>query len=97
MSITYEAVLDVSEDSARFLSTLPRAERVRRGTRKGIRASGTDKQAVPVLRWFLDGTRMSPRHLQDSFKKPKNREPIVDQQAYCAVRYRSDHSHGYPA
>jgi hypothetical protein len=59
MSITYEAVLDVSEDSARFLSALLHAERVRRGTRKGTRALGTYKQAVLVLRWFLDDTRMS--------------------------------------
>jgi hypothetical protein len=59
MSITYEAVLDVSEDSARFLSTLLHAERVRRGTRKGTPALGTYKQAVLVLRWFLDDTRMS--------------------------------------
>jgi hypothetical protein len=30
MSITYEAVLDLSEDSVRFLSALLHAERVRR-------------------------------------------------------------------
>lgn len=57
--IAYEAVLDVSEDSARFLSALLQAERVRRGTRQGTRALGTHKQAVLALRWFLDDTRMS--------------------------------------
>ncbi len=35
MSVTYEAVLDVSNDSVLFLSGLLHAERVRRGTRKG--------------------------------------------------------------
>jgi hypothetical protein len=41
MSVAYEAVLDVSEDSVLFLSGLLDAERVRRGTRKGTRAVGT--------------------------------------------------------
>jgi DDE superfamily endonuclease len=59
MSVTYEAVLDLSQDSVLFLSGLPHAERVRRGTRKDTRALGTYKQAVLVLRWFLDDTRMS--------------------------------------
>jgi hypothetical protein len=59
MSIAYTAVLEVSEDCALFLSALLHAERRRRGTRKGRRASGTYKQAVLVLRWFLDDTRMS--------------------------------------
>lgn len=59
MSITYEAVLDVSEHSVQFLSKLLHEERVRRETRTGTRALGTYKQAVLVLRWFLDDTRMS--------------------------------------
>lgn len=59
MSVTYTAVLDVSEDSVGFLSALLHAERVRRGTRKGTRALGTYKQAVLVLRWFLEDARMS--------------------------------------
>jgi hypothetical protein len=59
MSITYEAVLDVSGHSVRFLSKLLDEERVRRGTRKDTRALETGKQAVLVLRWFLDDTRMT--------------------------------------
>ncbi|MEC3975711.1 HARBI1 family protein [Amycolatopsis sp. H20-H5] len=59
MSIAYTAVLEVSEDSVLFLSALLHAERQRRGTRTGRRALGTYKQAVLVLRWFLDDTRMS--------------------------------------
>ena len=52
MSVTYTAVLDVSEDGVLFVSALLHAERLRRGTRKGTRALGTYKQAVLVLRWF---------------------------------------------
>jgi hypothetical protein len=49
----------MSEDSVYSLSALLHAERVRRGTRKDTRALGTYQQAVLVLRWFLDDTRMS--------------------------------------
>jgi hypothetical protein len=59
MSITYEAVLDMPEDSVLFLSGLLHDEQVRRGTRKNTRAISTFKQAVLVLRWFLDNTRMT--------------------------------------
>lgn len=59
MSVTYEAVLDVSEASMQFLSRLLQEERIRRGTRKDTRALSTDKQAVLVLRWFLDDARMT--------------------------------------
>ena len=59
MSITYEAVLNVSEHSVQFLSRLLHEERLRRGTRKNARALGTFKQAVLVLRWFLDDVRMA--------------------------------------
>lgn len=38
MSVTYTAVLEVSEDCVLFLSTLLCAERLRRGTRQGRRA-----------------------------------------------------------
>lgn len=59
MPITYEAVLDISEHTAEHLSLLLHQERLRRGTRQGTRALGTFKQAVMVLRWFLDDARMS--------------------------------------
>lgn len=59
MSVTYTAVLDASEDSVLFLSSLLHAERLRRGTRTGTRALSTYQQAVLVLRWFLDDARMS--------------------------------------
>ena len=59
MSVTYTAVLDVSEDSVLFLSALLHAERIRRGTRTDTRALGTYKQAVLALRWLIDDTRIS--------------------------------------
>ena len=59
MSVTYTAVLDVSEDSVLFLSGLLRAERIRRGTRTATRSLGTYKQAVLALRWLFDDTRIS--------------------------------------
>jgi DDE superfamily endonuclease len=59
MSVSYTAVLDVSEDGVLFLSGLLAAERHRRGTRTGTRSLSTYKQAVLVLRWFLDDVRMS--------------------------------------
>ena len=59
MSVTYTAVLDVSEDSVLFLSGLLHAERVRLGTRKDTRALSTYKQAVLALRWLFDDTRLS--------------------------------------
>ncbi len=59
MSVTYTAVLDVSEDSVLFLSGLLHVERIRRGTRTDTRAVSTYKQAVLALRWLFDDTRIS--------------------------------------
>lgn len=59
MSVTYTAVLPVREETVEFLAGLLAAERARRGTRASTRALSCRGQAVLVLRWFLDGTRMS--------------------------------------
>jgi hypothetical protein len=59
MSVTYTAVLPARERTVVFLTSLLDAERARCGTRSGCRALTTLKQAVLVLRWFLDGTRMA--------------------------------------
>lgn len=58
-SVTYAAVLSAREETVLFLSGLLYAERQRRGTRTGRRALGCFAQAVLVLRWFLDGTRVA--------------------------------------
>lgn len=59
MSVTYTATLSVREETVLYLSNLLHAERRRRGTRKNRRALGCFKQAVLVIRWFLDGTRVT--------------------------------------
>ncbi len=55
--VTYTAVLPVAEETVRFVSRLLAAERRRRGTRARRRVLSCYRQAVLLLRWFLDGTR----------------------------------------
>jgi DDE superfamily endonuclease len=57
--VTYTAVLPVSEETVLFVSGLLAAEQRRRRTRRRRRALGCYRQAVLVLRWFLDGTRLA--------------------------------------
>jgi hypothetical protein len=57
--VTYTAVLPVAEETVHFGSGLLATERRRRGTRNRRRALGCYRQAVLVLRWFLDGTRLA--------------------------------------
>jgi DDE superfamily endonuclease len=57
--VIYTAVLPVSEQTVLFVSGLLSAERRRRGTRGRRRALGCYRQAVLVLRWFVDGTRLA--------------------------------------
>ena len=92
MSITYEAVLDVSERTAQFLSKLLHEERVRRGTRKGTRALGTYKQAVLVLRWFLDDTRVSALARDNGISQSTAYDYLDEAIAVLAVRKPSLHN-----
>ena len=57
--VSYTAVLPVRESTVLFVSGLLAAERRRRGTRGRRRALGCYRQAVLVLRWFLDGARLA--------------------------------------
>ena len=57
--VTYTAVLPVAEETVQFVSGLLAAERRRRGTRGRRRALGCYRQAVLILRWFLDGTQLT--------------------------------------
>ncbi len=52
--INYGATLDVSGDLVWFVAGVLRAERLRRGTRRGRPALTPYRQAVLVLRWFRD-------------------------------------------
>ncbi|MGW2936918.1 HARBI1 family protein [Streptomyces sp. NPDC001156] len=58
-SVTYTAVLDVRRSTAEYLARLLRDHRAVIGTRRGRRALGCFRQAVLILRWFLDGTRLA--------------------------------------
>lgn len=58
-SVTYRAVLDVHRQTVIFLSSLLHTRRQMLGTRTGTRSLGCFAQAVLVLRWFLDGTRVA--------------------------------------
>ncbi|MGW1530026.1 HARBI1 family protein [Streptomyces sp. NPDC002159] len=51
-------MLDVRRATAEHLAKLLRGHREQLKTRKGTRALGVFKQAVLVLRWFVDGTRL---------------------------------------
>jgi DDE superfamily endonuclease len=57
--VTYTAVLPVAEETVHFVSGLLAVERRRRGTRGRRRALGCYRQAVLLLRWFCDGTRLA--------------------------------------
>lgn len=57
--VTYTAVLPVGQSAVAFVSKLLAAERARRRTRHGRRALSCSRQAVMVLRWLLDATRLS--------------------------------------
>ncbi len=52
--VPYTAVLPVAGETVHFMSRLLAAERRRRGTRGRRRALGCYRQAVLVLRWFLN-------------------------------------------
>jgi DDE superfamily endonuclease len=57
--VTYTAVLPVEEPTVQFVSALLAADRRRRRARPKRRALGCYRQAVLVLRWFLDGSRLA--------------------------------------
>jgi len=58
-SVAYRAVLPARLGTVVFVSRLLSGERQRRGTRARTRKLGCFTQAVLILRWFLDGTRLS--------------------------------------
>lgn len=57
--VSYTAVLDIREETVYFLARLLLLHRRELGTRRGRRALGCYRQAVLVIRWFLDGTRVA--------------------------------------
>jgi len=69
MSVSYTATLPVRDQTVLYLSSLLHAERVRRGTRKDSRSLTPFKQAVLMLRWFLDSTRMKQLAVDNAIGK----------------------------
>ena len=69
MSVTYTATLSMREETVLFVSRLLHTERARRGTRTGTRVLSCFKQTVLVIRWFLDGTRVSQRAIDNAIGK----------------------------
>jgi hypothetical protein len=57
--VSYTAVLPIGEHTVAFVSGLLAGERRRRGTRTKRRSLGPYRQAILVLRWFLDATRVA--------------------------------------
>jgi hypothetical protein len=57
-TLTYTCVLPARQETVLFVSTLLHARRRRLGTRRGRRGLTCFKQAVLVLRWFLDNIRV---------------------------------------
>src|SRR5947209_14530152 len=57
-SVTYSCVLQVRPSTVMFLARLLLERREAIGTRTGRRALPPWSQAVLVLRWLLDGTRV---------------------------------------
>jgi hypothetical protein len=57
--VTYTAVLPIGESTVARLARLLQAERIQRRTRPGRRALGARLQAILVLRWFCDATRVA--------------------------------------
>ena len=59
MSVTYVATLTAREQTVLRVSSLLHAGRRRRGTRAGTRLLSCYDHAVLVIRWLLDGTRVT--------------------------------------
>ena len=61
---TYSAILDIPRHTVAYLASLLLQNRRVLGTQTRRRALSVGKQAVLVLRWFLDNTRRSQAGLR---------------------------------
>src|SRR3954466_24965 len=68
--VTYTAVLSAPDETVLFVSALLAAERRGRGPRRGRRALGCYRQALLLLRWFLDGTRLAQLAADNAISTP---------------------------
>jgi hypothetical protein len=91
MSVTYTAVLPVRDETVAFLAGLLAAERARRGTRDRTRVLSCHDQAVLVLRWFYDGTRMRQLARDNGIGKSTGYDYLHEDIDVLAVRAPSLH------
>ena len=68
--LSYTAVLPIAEETVHLVSGLLAAEQRRRRTRGRRRALSCYRQAVLVLRWFLDGTRLAQLATESAARRP---------------------------
>jgi DDE superfamily endonuclease len=66
---TYSAILDIPRNTIAYLANLLLRRRQTLGTRAGRRALSVGKQAVLILRWFLDNTRLSQLRRDNDISK----------------------------
>ncbi|MGW3958166.1 transposase family protein [Streptomyces sp. NPDC004752] len=91
-SVTYIATLTFDRETVWYVSGLLAAERQRRRTRSKTRLLTPFRQAVLVLRWFVDGTRITQlacdnalstrtcyRYLHEGIDVLKVRAPTLEQ------------------
>ncbi len=92
MSVTYTATLPRARGD-RVVPVRPAARRAtRRGTRRGRRALSCFRQAVLVLRWFLDGTRMTQLARDNAIGQSTAYEYLHEGIAVLAARAPELHS-----
>ena len=92
MSVTYTAVLPAGERTVEFLAGLLAAERLRRGTR----ALSVYNQAILILRWFCDGTRMGQLARDNAISKSTGYDYLHEGIDVLAARAPSLHGGCWP-
>ncbi|HEV2636325.1 MAG TPA: transposase family protein [Actinocrinis sp.] len=103
-SVTYSCVLQVRPSTVMFLARLLQQRREVIGTRAGRRALSPWSQAVLVLRWFLDGTRIKQlaadnaigvstcyRHLHEAVAVLAFAAPDIHEALMAAVAFGATH------
>jgi hypothetical protein len=91
MSVTYTAELPVRDHTVDLLAGLLADERLRRGTRADTRALSCHDQAVLVLRWFLDGTRITQLARDNAISKSTGYDYLHEGIGALAARSPSLH------
>jgi hypothetical protein len=79
-------VLPVREQTVDFLAGLLAAERVRRGTRAETRSLSCHEQAILILRWMLDGTRMTQLAWDNAISKSTGYDDLHEGIGVLAAR-----------